>query len=45
MGLPSFTTLSALILASEAKQVLQGAGVPREPDVEAVEAIWDFVTP
>ena len=29
-----------LFLASEAKQVLRGAGVPREPDVEAVEAIF-----
>ena len=29
-----------LFLASEAKQVLRGAGVPREPDVEAVEALF-----
>jgi asparagine synthase (glutamine-hydrolysing) len=29
-----------LYLASEAKQVLRGAGVAREPDVEAVEAIF-----
>ena len=30
----------AVYLASEAKQVLRGAGVPREPDVDAVEALF-----
>lgn len=30
----------AVYLASEAKQVVRGAGVPREPDVDAVEALF-----
>jgi asparagine synthase (glutamine-hydrolysing) len=35
---------SKVFLASEAKQVLAGAGIPREPDLDVVEAIF-FATP